>query len=508
VAQSPSPLILTKVTKSDFDRGDGARFAEFTQFLRITKDSVGGSAGEPMVMRPWQTDMIGRIFARRKDGRLKHRQALVLLPRKNGKSALGAGIALFGLFDGPSGGEVYSCAADKEQARIVFGTAKKMIEMEPFFSGYFKTYRDAVEFLPTGSVYRCLSSEAFTKEGLSPHLVIFDEVHAQPNRELWEVMSLATGARKEPLMLGISTAGVKTDSTGGDSLCYWLHQYGQRVALGELDDPTFYYEYWGAPEGASHTDPAVWRAANPGFDDIVSAEDFASAVLRTPENEYRTKRLNQWVSTATAWLPAGAWDGCSAPAGPIPDGAEVVLGFDGSFNNDSTALVACSVVSRETDEKPYLDVVAAWEKPQGSSNEWAVPIIDVEAEIRAACKRWQVREIVCDPARWARTYQILEAENLPVVEYPQSPARMIPATQRFYEAVLNKTISHSGDQRLARHLSNCVIRTDSRGSRISKDGKSSPRKIDLAVSAVMALERACAEPEPEPSANFFSWDEL
>jgi phage terminase large subunit-like protein len=325
-------------------------------------------------------------------------------------------------------------------------------------------------------------------------------------------MSLATGARKEPLMLGISTAGVKTDSTGGDSLCYWLHQYGQRVASGEVDDPTFYYEYWGAPDGATHTDPNVWRAANPGFDDIVSAEDFASAVLRTPENEYRTKRLNQWVSTATAWLPAGAWDACADPNGPIPDGAEVVLGFDGSFNNDSTALVAVttnSVHSREGIEPvPYIDVVAAWEKPQGSANEWAVPIVDVEAEIRAACKRWQVREIVCDPFRWARTYQILEDEGLPIVEFPQSPARMVPATQRFYEAVLNKTISHSGDQRLARHLSNCVIRTDSRGSRISKDGKASPRKIDLAVSAVMALERACAEPEPEPSANFFSWDEL
>lgn len=500
------PHILTPVSPEEMRRGDGARFGEFTQFLRVTKDSVGGSAGEPMIMRPWQTDMISRVFARRADGRLKHRQALVLLPRKNGKSALGAGIALYGLFDGPSGGEVYSCAADKEQARIVFGTAKKMIEMEPTFTGYFKTYRDAIEFLPTGSVYRVLSSEAFTKEGLSPHLVIFDEVHAQPNRELWEVMSLATGARREPLMLGISTAGVKTDSTGGDSLCYTLHQYGQRVASGELEDPAFYYEYWGAPEGADHRDPAVWEAANPGYDDIVSAEDFASAVLRTPENEYRTKRLNQWVSTASAWLPAGAWEDCEDAEHDIEPGSEVVLGFDGSFNNDSTALVVVSVP--QGDSKPHIDVVACWEKPQGSANDWRVPIFDVEEEIRAACRKWQVREIVCDPFRWARTYQILEDEGLPVVEFPQSPARMVPATQRFYEAVLNKTISHSGDQRLARHLSNCVIRTDNRGSRLSKDSKGSPRKIDLAVSAVMALERACVEPETDPIAEFFNWNDL
>jgi phage terminase large subunit-like protein len=307
-------------------------------------------------------------------------------------------------------------------------------------------------------------------------------------------------------MLGISTAGVKTDQTGGDSLCYTLHQYGQQVASGEVDDPAFFYEYWGAPEGADHRDRAVWEAANPGFDDIVAAEDFASAVLRTPENEYRTKRLNQWVSTATAWLPAGTWDACTDAEQEIPPGAEVVIGFDGSFNNDSTAITVCSVP--EAGESPHVDVVAAWEKPNGSANDWRVPILDVEEEIRQACRKWQVREIVCDPFRWARTYQILEDEGLPVVEFPQSPARMVPATQRFYEAVMNKTVTHSGDQRLARHLSNCVIRTDSRGSRLSKESKGSPRKIDLAVSAVMALERACVEPETDPIAEFWSWDEL
>jgi phage terminase large subunit-like protein len=501
-----APYILTPVSNADVARGDGALFDEFSTQLKITKDSIGGNAGEPMVMRPWQSQAIGRIFARRKDGRLKHRQALWLLPRKNGKSALGAGIALFGMVYGPTGGEVYSCAADKEQARIVFGTAKKMVEMQPNFSGYFKTYRDAIEFLPTATVYRVLSAEAFTKEGLNPHLVLFDEVHAQPNRELWDVMSLATGARREPLMLGISTAGVKTDSTGGDSLCYTLHQYGQQVASGEIDDDAFYYEYWGAPEGANHLDPAVWESANPGFDDIVSAEDLRSAVKRTPENEYRTKRLNQWVSTATAWLPAGAWDECADPERVIPDGMDVVLGFDGSFNNDSTALVVISCP--EPGQLPHIDVVEAWEKPREAANDWAVPIFDVEEAIRDACRRWQVREIVCDPFRWARTYQILESEGLPIVEFPQSPARMVPATQRFYEAVLNHGLTHSGDPRLARHVGNTVVRTDARGSRISKDSKASPRKIDLAVASVMGLERALAEPERAPEPQFFSWNDL
>lgn len=500
------PQWLTQVSAEDAARGDGPDFVEFAEkMLRVTKDSIGGSSGSLLRLRPWQVDLAGQLLARRPDGRLKHRQALIGMPRKQGKSALGAGIALFGLAFGPAGGEVYSIAADKEQARIVFGTAKKMVELEPTFGGFFKVYRDAIEVPSTGSVYRVLSSEAFTKEGLNPHLTVADEVHAQPNRELWDTLSLASGARVEPLMVGITTAGVKSDSTGQDSLCYSMYQYGCKVVTGEIEDPAFFFAWWGAAEGADHRDEATWRAANPGLGDIVSVEDFRSSILRTPESEFRTKRLNQWVSTAQAWLPAGAWDACEEPGG-VPDGAAVCLGFDGSFNNDSTALVVISCPAEGS--VPHVDVVEAWERPQEAGQGWTVPILDVEAAIRAACRRWQVREIVCDPYRWSRTYQVLEDEGLPIVEFPQSPARMIPATTRFYEAVMNKSVTHSGDPRLARHLANCVIKTDSRGSRLSKDAKGSPRKIDLAVSAVMALERACTEPEPEPTPQFWNWAEL
>ncbi|MGF6827062.1 phage terminase large subunit-like protein [Kitasatospora sp. MAP12-9] len=501
------PRWLTRVPAEQIAAGDGADFTEFAeQFLRVTKDSIGGDAGSLIRLRPWQTRLVGELLARRPDGFLRHRQALIGMPRKQGKSALAAGIAIFGLAFGPRGGEVYSIAADKEQARIVFGTARKMIELEPQFANMFRVYRDAIELPATGSVYRVLSAEAFTKEGLNPHLTIADEVHAQPTRELWDVMSLASGARREPLMVGITTAGVRTDSTGGDSLCYGMFQYGCQVASGEVVDPAFFFSWWGAPDEADHRSPDSWATANPGLGDIVSLEDFQSSVLRTPESEFRTKRLNQWVATAQAWLPAGTWDACADPAVTIPDGSDVVLGFDGSFNNDSTALVVVRPAVGEN--PPHVDVVAAWEKPTGVGNDWAVPIIDVEAEIREACRRWQVREIVCDPYRWARTYQVLESEGLPVVEFPQSPARMIPATTRFYEAVLNRSLTHSGDQRLARHLSNCAIRTDSRGSRLSKDSKGSPRKIDLAIAAVMGLERASFEPESDPIPQFFSWADL
>lgn len=429
--------------------------------------------------------LIGDLLARRADRRYRHRQALIGLARKNVKSTTGAGLGLAGLVLGPQGGEVYSCAGDREQARIVFGTARRMVEMDPQLSDLLKLYRDAVEFPKTGSVYRVLSAEAYTKEGLNPSLVLFDEVHVQPNRELWDVMALASGARVDPLLVGITTAGVRTDSTGQDSLCYAMYQYGKRVALGEIEDPAFFLAWWepANPE-ADHRDPSTWREANPGFGDFVDPEDFDSAVLRTPEAEFRTKRCNQWVSTAQAWLPAGAWEGCKDER-PIPDGAEVVLGFDGSYNNDSTALVVC-----EVGERPHLDVAECWERPTTADDAWKVPIFAVEEAIRQACRRWQVREIVCDPARWARTCEALELEGLPIVEYPQSPERMVPATQRFYEAVLNRTLSQSGDPRLARHVANCVLKVNQRGAQLTKETRNSPRKIDLAVASVIALDRA------------------
>lgn len=486
------PRWLTKTTPAERKRGDGPQAVDFVnQLCRITKDTIAGAVGDPIVVRRWQSDLLAALLARRPDLRYRHRQALVGMPRKNGKSAIGSGLALYGLLFGPEGGEVYSCAAEKEQARIVFGMARRMVELEPELADHITTYRDAMEVKATGSVYRVLSAEAYSKEGLNPTLVLFDEVHAQPNRELWDVMALAMGARVEPLMVGITTAGVMTDSTGNDSLCYELYKHGQDVAKGLVDDPSFFFAWWEPKAGVSadHTDPKVWKESNPGFDDIVSAEDFVANVTRTPENEFRTKRTNVFTQDTVAWLPFDAWGKCAAKH-PVPDLADVVLGFDGSFNNDSTALVVA-----ECGLKPHLDVVAVWEK---ADEAWRVPIFDVEEAIRAACKRWQVREIVCDPFRWSRTYQALEAEHLPVVEFPQSPARMVPATQRFYEAVLNREMTHSGNSDLARHIANAIIKTDARGSRLDKP-KGGGRKIDLAVAAVMAFDRAATRIDTPPA---------
>jgi phage terminase large subunit-like protein len=477
---------LTPVPAGDIRRGDGDQVIEALEALCIiTKDGFAGRAGAPLRLRDWQKTLLRHLFARRPDGRRRHRLALIGTPRKNGKSAL----ALDGLlFDG-AGAEVYSAAAEKEQARIVFGETRKMVAATPELAEACNAMRDVIEVPATGSIYRVLSAEAYSKEGLNISRAIVDELHAHPTDDLWNVLTLASAARIDPMVIAITTAGVMSQRDGKDTVCYRLWRHGRDVAEGLVDDPSFFMAWWGAPDGADYLDPDVWRAANPGFGDLIDPEDFASAVLRTPENEFRTKRLNQWVAASSAWLPAGAWEARYSPA-RLERGDTVVLGFDGSYSNDSTALVAAKCT-----DPPLVTVLRAWEKPSDAPPDWRVPIVDVEDEIRAACKRFQVREIVCDPFRWARSLQVLADEHLPVVEFPQSPQRMVPATQRFYEAVLNGGIVHDGNEILARHLRNCATKTSSRGTMVSKESKSSSRKIDAAVAAIMAFDAVAAAPK-------------
>jgi phage terminase large subunit-like protein len=505
-------------------------------YLRLTK---GVQRGQLVRLRLWQGDLICDVL--RLDpatGKRQYWTYLLLIPRKNSKSLMGAGLAIDGLFDEP-GAEVYSCAADEKQAKIIFNEVKAAVEMSPELDakqgGLLRVFRDVIEYPANGSIYRALSSEAFTKEGLNPSRVLFDELHAQPNAELWNVMNQGSDTRDQPLVLAISTFGVKTDSTGDDSICFKQYQYAKRLMSGELQDPHYgarIYETSDNVPGFNHLDRKHWYAANPALGDFLQEEKMAAITLKIDAGDFKTKRLNIWVNTKrVSWLPDGAWDEREDAEAQIEAGATVCLGFDGSYDNDSTALVVVRVpdelpASSDPDQAapsaeeiaehaagqglrlPHIDVVNAWEKPPKADEGWTVPIAEVEQAIRDACKRWNVREIDCDPARWARSYQALEEEGLPVVEFPQTPARMVPATARFFQAVMNKGLTHSGDPRLARHIGNCTKRITSRGVMVSKDTPKSPRKIDLGVAAIIAFERACQPPPKKPEPAFYSWDEL
>lgn len=484
------PAWLTDVDEIGRSHGDGPFVCDWIEGLcRITKDSIGGKAGHYLQLRPWQREIICDLFARDPlTGLYRHREGLIGIPRKNGKSQLFSAIGLWSLTEGPQGGEVYAVAGTKDQARILFGVAKRMVETEPELRNTLTVWKDVIECPDNGAVFRVLSSEAPLLEGLNPHLTLFDEVHVQPDRELWDVMSLAMGAREEPILAGITTAGARYDTRGEDSVCYQLYEHGKKVVTGEVADKSFYFR-WYEPHNphADYRDPAIWAEANPGYGDLVSVADLKSVVQRTPEYQFRAKRCNQWLAATTTWLPYGAWDS-RAYQREIPEHSDVILAFDGSFSHDSTGIVAVQVP--ESGGIPHVAVVGHWERTINDGDDYRVPIVDVEDTIREACVRWNVTEIAADPYRWARSLQLLEAEGLPVVEFPQSPARMTPATNTFYEAVMNGGLTHDGDPRLARHMGNAILKTDSRGTRLIKETSKSKRHIDLAVCAVMGVSLA------------------
>jgi len=219
---------------------DGARVRGFAgRYCRLTR---GSQAGQLVQLRPWQAEIVDDLYELRPDGRRRYRVGLVGMPRKNSKSLLGSILALYGLVgDGEQGAECYSAAGDKDQAKIVFGEARRMIEAEARLALRLQVYKDAIEDPKTGSIYRALSAEAFLKEGLNPSLVVFDEVHVQPTDELWDVLNLGSGTRRDPLVLGITTAGQIYNSLGAESLCYRLYQHGRALAAGTEHDPYFYF---------------------------------------------------------------------------------------------------------------------------------------------------------------------------------------------------------------------------------------------------------------------------
>jgi phage terminase large subunit-like protein len=337
----------------------------------------------------------------------------------------------------------------------------------------------------SGSRIDVFASNVSAGHGRTLDLGVIDEAFDDEDERREQALLPAMATRADAQLLVTSTAG-----TSRSAYLRRKVDAGRHAVQLDRGHGIAYFE-WSIPQGVDVDDPAVWWGHMPALGWTIQPEVVAHARQTMSDSEFRRGFCNQWVENADRWLPAGAWGGCLEER-PIPDLAEVVLGFDGSYSNDSTALVAV-----EIGERPHIDVVECWERPEHAAESWRVPILAVEDAIRAACRRWQVREIVCDPARWARSYQILESEGLPVVEFPQTPQRMVPATQRFFEAVINKGLSQSGDRRLGRHIANTVLRADQRGARLSKDTKNSPRKIDLAVASVMALDRASQIPEQE-----------
>lgn len=493
------PAFLTPVDPEAVARGDGDVAVAFAEaFGSIGKDGIAGRAGQMLRLRDWQKSLIEHLYARDESDGYMARTALIGMPRKNGKSALSsAAIALYSLIaEGVQGAEVIVAAAEKEQARIVFGEAKRMVEQSEL-SREVQLYRDSIYVPRTQSVLRVVSAEAYSKEGYNPSRVILDELHAHRDRSLYDVFSLAMGNRGGlAQMVAVTTAGLKSDVSGGESVAYQLYQYGKKVASGEVVDPSFFMAWWEAPERLKHDDPEAWRIANPGLDDLVSAKDMASAVLTTPEAEFRTKRLNQWVNVKQAWLPPGAWENLAEDNVRLESGDEYVIGFDGSFKSDSTAVVAV-IKQRHEDDVFRVFRIASWEKDFAIDDDsW---VVDKQAVVAKVLEFTRENpgcvELVADVSYWQdEAYQWADA-GLPVVEYPQTLNRLVPATAKLYEGIMAGKIRHDDDQAIQRHLDNCILKMHNGGSRLTKDYRNPRLKIDLAIALLMAYDRASGKLE-------------
>lgn len=466
-AVNPFKLDLSALPpKRDYRRI--AKFAEY--FLKVPK---GTGALEPFKLRRWQVDIAKTMYPARDR---RPRQGLVSMPRGNGKSALAAVFALYGLFaDEIEGAQVIIVASDERQARIVFNAAKRMIELNPVLLEQVQIFQDRIYVPSTASELRPLPAEPNALQGYDPTLMIVDELHVVTER-VWEAVSLASGKREQSLTLAISTPADDVES-----VMWRLVEYGRR----NPDDKLFKLVEYAAPDGCAIDDRAAWKIANPALGDFLHEDALEATLMTTREAPFRRYRLGQWVGQAQSWLPWGIWDKLADKERGLPEeGEPVVLAFDGSASGDSTALIGCTLDG-------HLFVVEIWESPEGDDR-WRVPRQEVANVIDQAIERWDVRELAADPWGWRTELEEWSDKHKGIiVEWNTAHrGRMAPATDRVYAAVSSGDLSHDGDERLSLHISNAVAKSTPMGDLISKDKRNSNKKIDSAVAAIVAYDRA------------------
>ncbi len=445
--------------------------------LLLTK---GRWAGSPFRLEPWQREVVRDLYGTLDEhGRRRYREALIGVARKNGKSVLAGALALYHLcFDGEPGAEVYSLAASKDQARVVFGEARALAEASPVLSRVLRVYRNVIEHPASGSVYRVLSSEDRLAHGYNPSFAVVDELHVHQSPDLYLAVRTAMGAREEPLLLAITTAGWDRES-----ILWQRFRHGE-----EGQDPRFYFRWFSAPQGADIRDFEAWCAANPSSwrrTQDALAEALASDI---DEAAFRRLYLNQWTSAATkAWLPEGAWEACAGRP-TIPQGSEVTLGLDASLRRDTSALVLCRRDGRGT----YHVRCRTWRRDEELG---VVDLQAIKAEILEVHRRFRLRWCAYDPFAFGPVAQELAELGVPMLEWPQSSRRMVPATQALYDAILGRRLRHGGDDVLAAHARHAVVRETEYGPRLDKRRSGEPMDAMVALSLAVAAWELVSEEE-------------
>lgn len=479
----------------------------FSLFLRHVK---GESAGSSFLLQPWQEhEVIRPLFGwKRSDGTRKYRRVYVEIPRKNGKSTVAAGIGLYLLFaDNEPGAEIYSAATDREQAAIVFDVARSMVEGEAQLKNMARVYRRAIAVPRTNSSYKVLSADAYTHHGLNAHGIIFDELHAQPNRELWDVLTTSTGARRQPVIFAITTAGYDKNS-----ICYEVHDYALKVRDGIIDDPSFLPAVYAADKEDDWRLPEVWRKANPSLGITISEEYLAEECKRAQEspayqNTFRQLHLNQWTEQSVRWLDMFVWDeGSETFDVDELAGRACFGGLDLSTTTDLSCF--CLMFPPKTDGEKWKVLCWFWvpeenllkrvERDRVPYDVWAregyielTPgnVIDYEfirAKIRDLSETYYITELGYDP--WNATGLVTELMNdgAELVPVQQSYARLNAPVKELERLIVSRELLHGGNPVLRWNASNASVKFDPSGN-MKVDKSASTDRIDGIVAMLCAL---------------------
>ncbi len=496
---------------------DEQKATRVTGFIECLKHTKGEFHGKQFHLLPWQKKIVQDVFGTVREDDPSIRQfttAYIEIPKKMGKSELGAAIALNMLVnDDEWKAEVYSCASDRQQAAIVFDVAVDMVKQSPALLKRIKIIPSMkrMVYQPTGSIYQVLSSEVATKHGLNVSGCIFDELHTQPTRALYDVMTQGSGdARKQPLWFLLTTAG-----TDRNSICWEIHQKAFDILEGRKADPRFYPVIFGLPDDADWTSEENWYRVNPSIGHTITIDKVRDAFHKaqeTPadENMFRQLRLNQWVKQSIRWMPMDKWDECGGEINPYElEGRICFAGLDLSSTGDLTTLVL--VFPPLDEEEPYTILPFFWlpeetlqmrvRRDHVMYDQWekqgfimttegnVVHYSFIEKFICDLGERYNIREIAYD--RWNATMMVqsLEDDGFTMVPFGQGFKDMSPPTKELMRIVLERKLNHGGHPVLRWNMDNVFIRMDPAGN-LKIDKQKSTEKVDGAVALVMALDRA------------------
>jgi phage terminase large subunit-like protein len=519
-----------------FDHGAARHVIDFFGFLRHSK---GEWAGSVVVLEPWQQFVLAMAFGwmrfdeERGGWGRRFRQVFLEVARKNGKSTIAAGVALYLLdADGEPGAEVFCAATKKDQARIAWSEAKRMVQSSLFLRRRIRAFRDNLHIVGTASKLEPLGRDTDSMDGLNVHGAIVDELHAHKNRETWDLLDTATGSRRQSMIFGITTAGVDRLS-----LCWNLHEYTEKIVEGMAHDDTFFGLIYTLElkkedadgnvieEGDDWEDPNAWIKANPNLGVSKRLGDMRdkanlAAQMPTAQNSFLQRELNIWTQATVRWVNAAKWLACSQPVDADGlRGRNCFGGLDLSSTTDVTAFVLVFPPQKESD--PYQVLCRFW-VPEETMRErskrdrvlyetWVrqgymmtTPgnVIDHEfilAEIDELAQRYDIQEVAFD--RWGAaqiqtSLQRMGGEDW-VVGFGQGFASMSAPTKELERLILSGKLAHGGHPVLTWMAGNAVASKDA-ADNTKLDKAKSTEKIDGMIALIMGLDRATRhQPEPE-----------